>query len=113
MRAPTRHQPPVVEGFYFWSVFSSDHASKRAILDDEGGRAYAIAETAKRFEIPVDDVRAELFPHPYHSRPVWHAYVRDVHKAKVIYVNEEIEVMLRVLSAAERELWGFLDPDAL
>jgi hypothetical protein len=96
-----QYEPPALEGYYFWSVFVADHATKQAILDDEGGRAFAIAETAKRFDIPVEDVRAELFQGCY-TRPVWHAYVKDRHRAKIIFATEEMELMLKALISGGR-----------
>lgn len=101
MRRMSAYRPPEIEGFMFWSVFTSDTTAKRAVLDDEGGRAYAIAETAARFDIPVEDVRAELFDYPFKERRVWHAYVKDVHRAKVIYAIEEMDLMLKALEMAD------------
>lgn len=97
------YQAPEIHGFMFWSVYTSDPQSKRAVMGDEGGRAYAIGKTAQEFDIPVDDVRAELFPYPYLDRPVWHAYVKDVHRSKVVYVQEQMNLMLRALSRMDFE----------
>lgn len=91
------HQVPELTGYVFWSVFSRDDKAKQAVLDDDAGRAYAMAMTAQQFEIPLQDVRAELFEHPSYNRRVWHAYVKDIHRAKVIYVLEEMDLRLRVL----------------
>lgn len=91
------YEPPAIPGYVFWSVFSSDEDTKSAVLDDEGGRAYAIAKTAGSFDIPVDDVRAELFEHPRYGRRVWHGYVKDTHRAKVLYQMERMALMLEAL----------------
>lgn len=102
----TAYEPPVLDGYTFWSVFSSDESSKRAILDDDAGRAYTIAKTAGDFDVPLDDVRAELFRHPHYGRLVWHAYLKDIHKAKVIYQLEHLELLLRALKrTSEIEGW--------
>jgi hypothetical protein len=99
----TAYEPPAIDGYVFWSIMSSDATAGRAILDDAAGEAYTIATTAGDFDIPVADVKAVLYEHPHMQRRVWHAYVRDVHRAKVIYRLEELDLMLRALKASFTE----------
>lgn len=93
----TAYEPPPLDGYVFWSVITTDHDAKRAVLDDAAGEAFAIATVAGSFDIPIEDVKAVLNDYPYSNRRVWHAYVRDVHRAKVIYKREELDLMIRAL----------------